>query len=291
MLVSTPSQLVNPLGNRRRHGFGTGAGGAAAFIGPLDALIADGASLVAAYSTRRLRSAYTGNALRIRGDGTGSPEADIGFTATGDLDTTAVAAAIASGGGSNGYFRTWYDQSGNGRNAGNSTASQQPLYAAGSHSKGTATFDNSNDQLDTASFSQAQTVTVLFVQRTADRTDFVYPFGGIGAFMGGFWSTTVGLYAGASLGGGPIMTNNAWQQLRFTFAGASSKVSLNNGSATTGDGGTTGISGGFRIGNRYDGAWPMNGSISEVLVFAGDPTGLASWSAFYTATQTYFSLT
>lgn len=269
----------------------------AASLGPtgaLDALITDGATLVAAYSTRRLRSAYTGNALRIRGDGTGSPEADIGFTATGDLDTTAVAAAIASGGGSNGYFRTWYDQSGNGRNAGNSTASQQPLYAAGSHSKGTATFDNSNDQLDTASFSQAQTITVLLVQRAPDVTDFCYPFGGIGAFMGGFFSTgRAGLYAGAVLGSGsgPLLTQNAWQQLRFTFASTSSKLSLNNGSALTGDGGTTGISGGFRIGNRFDASVPMNGSISEVLVFSGDPTGLASWSSFYTATQSYFSLT
>ncbi|MGH5146323.1 hypothetical protein ACRFGN_26350, partial [Klebsiella pneumoniae] len=48
---------------------------------------------------------------------------DIGFTANGDLDTTTLKTFVGSG---NGYVTTWYDQSGNARNATQTTTSQQP---------------------------------------------------------------------------------------------------------------------------------------------------------------------
>jgi hypothetical protein len=44
----------------------------------------------AAYSLRKLRTAYTGAAIRVRKDTTGQPEQDIFFTAIGDLDTAAL---------------------------------------------------------------------------------------------------------------------------------------------------------------------------------------------------------
>jgi hypothetical protein len=53
---------------------------------PLDSL-----SAAAAYSTRRLRSGYTGAAIRVRRS-SDNTEADIGFTALGDLDTRALLA-------------------------------------------------------------------------------------------------------------------------------------------------------------------------------------------------------
>jgi hypothetical protein len=45
----------------------------------------------AAYSLRKLRTAYTGPAIRVRRD-SDNAEQDIGFTASGDLDTTALLA-------------------------------------------------------------------------------------------------------------------------------------------------------------------------------------------------------
>jgi hypothetical protein len=76
----------------------------------------------AAYSLRKLRNAYTGNAIRVRRS-SDNAEADIGFTTSGDLDTVALLAHCGAG---NGFVTTWYDQSGNNRNATQTTASNQP---------------------------------------------------------------------------------------------------------------------------------------------------------------------
>ena len=58
-------------------------------------------------------------------------EQDIGFDANGDLDTTALLAFVGTGGTDNGFVTTFYDQSGNGNNATNATASEQPLVVDG----------------------------------------------------------------------------------------------------------------------------------------------------------------
>lgn len=75
----------------------------------------------AAYSLRQLSRAYAGPIVRVRSTGYGSPEAD--FTADSIRD-----GALASfvGGGNDGYATVWYDQSGNGRHATQTTAAAQP---------------------------------------------------------------------------------------------------------------------------------------------------------------------
>tara|TARA_R110000868_G_scaffold77272_1_gene221473 strand:- start:107 stop:991 length:885 start_codon:yes stop_codon:yes gene_type:complete len=78
-------------------------------------------SAAAAYSVRKLRTLYTGSAIRVRN--ASNAEQDIGFTALGNLDTTALLSHCGSG---NGFVTTWYDQSGNARNATQSTAANQP---------------------------------------------------------------------------------------------------------------------------------------------------------------------
>jgi hypothetical protein len=75
-----------------------------------------------AYSVRQLRSSYYGKALQVRRSSDNATQ-DIGFTAYGDLDTAALKTFVGSG---NGYVTIWYDQSGNGRNATQTTTSQQP---------------------------------------------------------------------------------------------------------------------------------------------------------------------
>jgi hypothetical protein len=83
----------------------------------------------ALYSLRKVRSAYTGNAIRIRRS-TDNAEFNIGFDANGVLDTAAIQTHI--GANSATVFR-WYDQSGNGFDFENSTASEQPaIYTSGS---------------------------------------------------------------------------------------------------------------------------------------------------------------
>jgi len=76
----------------------------------------------AAYSLRLLRGSYTGSAIRVRRS-SDNTEQNIGFTLTGNLDTSALTSFCGSG---NGFVTTWYDQSGNGRNATQTTAGNQP---------------------------------------------------------------------------------------------------------------------------------------------------------------------
>jgi len=76
----------------------------------------------AAYSLRRVNSRYTGALIRVRRDSTGQAEQDIGSIGEA-LDTVALKAFIRN---NSGYVTTWYDQSGNGRNATQTTAASQP---------------------------------------------------------------------------------------------------------------------------------------------------------------------
>jgi hypothetical protein len=89
-------------------------------------LLDDYPTAVAAYSFRKLRTAYAGSAVRIRESG-GNTEADIGFDINGDFDTAAAATHI---GANSGFIVTWYDQSGNGFNIDQTTAGNQPTYSA-----------------------------------------------------------------------------------------------------------------------------------------------------------------
>jgi hypothetical protein len=78
----------------------------------------------AAYSLRKLRAAYSGNCIRVRR--TDNTEQDIGFNSSGELDTVALLAFVGTGALDNGFVTTWYDQSGNSKNATNATAINQP---------------------------------------------------------------------------------------------------------------------------------------------------------------------
>ena len=76
----------------------------------------------AAYSLRKLSSTYTGNAIRVRRS-SDNTEQNIGFDSNGNLDETALTTFV---GANNGFVTTWYDQSGNSKDATQTTAANQP---------------------------------------------------------------------------------------------------------------------------------------------------------------------
>jgi len=117
---------------------------AGGFTGLLDQPFATGAT--AAYSLRRLKSTAT-KAVRVRED-SGNTETDIGFSG-GTLDETALLNHVGS---NNAFVTKWYDQSGNGNDASNSTASGQPqIVSSGSiikeNGKPALDFDGNDDKL------------------------------------------------------------------------------------------------------------------------------------------------
>jgi hypothetical protein len=85
-------------------------------------LLDDYPNAAAAYSLRKLDKDYTGSAIRVRRSNDNA-ETNIGFTSSGDLDTTALKSFCST---FNGFITIWYDQSGNGRNAIQNTAANQP---------------------------------------------------------------------------------------------------------------------------------------------------------------------
>jgi hypothetical protein len=90
----------------------------------------------AAYGLRRLSSAYTGAGLQIRRSSDGE-QRDVYFDATGALSLTSLVSAAGGGeatattlsswiGANSGTVSVWYDQSGLGRNAFQTTVAAQP---------------------------------------------------------------------------------------------------------------------------------------------------------------------
>lgn len=94
-------------------------GSSATFVGVLDLY----PNAARAYSLRLLTANYGGAAIRVRRS-SDNAELDIGFTAVGDLDTTALTTFC---GVNSGFVTTWYDQSGNGFNATRTIAANQPV--------------------------------------------------------------------------------------------------------------------------------------------------------------------
>lgn len=102
----------------------------------------------AAYSLRQLKSGIT-NAIEVRRASDNTTQ-DIGFV-DGELDTTSLASFCS---GTNGFVTTWYDQSGNGYDATQTTAASQPqIVSSGSviteNGKPTLVLDGSNDYFST----------------------------------------------------------------------------------------------------------------------------------------------
>jgi hypothetical protein len=81
--------------------------GAASASGPAQALLLDEyPDAYAAYSLRRMRSDYSGPAIRVRRSSDGA-EQDFGFTTSGILDTESIESWLA---GSDGLVLKWYSQ-------------------------------------------------------------------------------------------------------------------------------------------------------------------------------------
>ena len=76
----------------------------------------------AAYSLRKIRTEYTGNAITVRRSSDNTSQ-NIGFDANGNLDTTSLLSFVGAG---NGFVSVWYDQSGNNKHVVQTTAASQP---------------------------------------------------------------------------------------------------------------------------------------------------------------------
>lgn len=130
-------------------------------------LLDDYPNAAAAYSLRKLDKDYTGAAIRVRKDTTGQPEQDIGFTASGDLDTAAIKSFLNA---RSGFVTTWYDQSGSSQNATQTVQANQPRIANlgvidRQGTRPTTLYDGSNDHLTFTAIAASNTTSLYYVQK------------------------------------------------------------------------------------------------------------------------------
>lgn len=120
----------------------------------------------AAYSLRKLRTAYTGSAIRVRRS-SDNTEQDIGFVAD-QLDTVSLLSFCGAG---NGFVTTWYDQSGNANNATQTTQANQPQVVSfgtliTQNAKATLKYDGSNDYLDAIGVTAGNPKSIFVVTKS-----------------------------------------------------------------------------------------------------------------------------
>jgi len=193
----------------------------------------------------------------------------------GSNDGTVVGSpALFSGQGFDAFVTTWYDQSGNGRNATQATAASQPQIVADgvvvtdSNGNPAMLFDGTDDSLVTASFSAAQPITTFVKFSYTVASNAVFDGTGANRHLldetGGNWR----IFAGAGLVGGAVDTNeNVGAAL---YNSTSSSLYINGSSQVSGNAGTQGINAGLRLGTNNGSADPLNGSLSEFALYASD---------------------
>ena len=234
-------------------GFGVRRAAIAARRSPLDALAA---SIRAAYGLRRLVSSWTGPLITVRRSSDGA-SLDISAGADGWLD---MAALIAFVGTASAFITKWWDQSGNGCHAVQSTAAAQPrIVNAGVvdliGGRPSLSLDGNRWMLSSVP-AVAQPFSVVTVIQQADYSTGVNNrlFHSTSSnFIAGSGSNgTVIAYAGSYLESTPL-TDGAAYGVAGIYNGASSHVRT-NGLVATGDTGsgqldaavnlfTTGVSG------------------------------------------------
>lgn len=266
----------------------------ASMPGILDTLTA---SSWGAWSTRKLRAAYAGSAIRVRRS-SDNAELDIGFIAgANDLDTAALLAFV---GGGNGFITKIYDQSGNARDRVQAVAANQPrivnggvVDALGANSRAAPYYDgvSSYDTYPAAGLYAAGSASLVGVLRSVTTGSTLYPAGEYSL------SNTAPQYAmlrtatGAGFNNSPFIRNDATTGLLDPGGGGS--PSLYNGTANqfgvidSGSNVTTYVNGASATANSYARAGTMsvnsfsvgalvrttaslffNGSIPELIAFA-----------------------
>jgi len=234
-------------------------------------LLDDYPNAAAAYSLRKLRTAYTGNCIVVRRSSNNDTLA-IGFSGN-YLDTAALKTFCAS---TDCFIRVWYDQSTNGRNATQTTNGSQPriatngamIYQSGSP---TIVFDGTDDWLSFASVSLSSFNYQAFVgARNTSGLRIIGMSGGVNEYSLVLWSDNryyfqgraTGYLASANTdtGTGRILLSGLFDGTSMSMYKNNSLISSNFVSLSL----TITVN---QIG-RYATSFYMNGNLQEALIWA-----------------------
>ena len=248
-----------------------------------------------AYSVRKLRTAYSGAALRVRRS-SDNAESNIGFVAN-QLDTASLLSFVGAG---NGFVTTWYDQSGNARNATNTTAANQPqIVSSGSilqiNSKPALTFDGTNDSLASSFGSTILHPISIFntvTYPTYNPSTNKYIFDSASSPRTAFIQSTLNrlqLFSGVVLEvPNTYIFNQGSQYLFSTLSNStSSYISVNGNIEVTGNSGTSGINA-LTLARRFSNAEYADVKYQELVLYPSNQT--TNKSLIETNINSYFNI-
>ena len=245
----------------------------------------------AAYSLRKLRTAYTGNAIRVRRS-SDNTETDIGFV-NNQLDTVTLLTFCGVG---SGFVTTWYDQSGNARNTTQTTALNQPYIVASgtlnlSNGKPAMTFDGTDFLVNTQTltygdfslfmttkYSASGIVLVQYSKLDLAVNDAVYQSSDTGVAL-------IASYPTADLGSVQRLQTHI-----STLSGATttSKLYLNGTEKATGTRNLTSTKSTIAIGATDTGAIGANQNLQEFVLYSANQT--TNRAAIETNINSFYSI-
>ena len=242
-----------------------------------------------AYSLRKLRSGQT-RAIRVRRS-SDNAEQDIGFVG----DELNTASLLSFCGANNGFVTTWYDQSGNGYNATQTTQARQPQIV----SSGAVITDGGKPSV---SFglppnghwldfppTTLTTPSVFMVAKNTGLTALNYVLGGLsgGCATGGNFSYGYGGFQGSNV----LFSQVTYLNLRKLYSILQTQIYQNGVQETVFTADSTGSIGSLtvsRIGTRPDVTLSFNGLLQEIIAYNTDQT--ANRTAIESNINTYYSI-
>lgn len=252
-------------------------------------LPADAATSSAAYSLRKVKADYTGNAVRIRRasddvevdvafDGNGEVSASSAITNVtespdqGDTTATTLGGFLTEGGNQDAYVHTWYDQSGSGNDATQDVSGDQPKIAeAGALLADGIDFDGADDKLNftALSASDLSIFSVVTFDSVAGQERIIGPQTGNSEGFG-ISNATTGFFRGSGgTANSPALnaTISADTATLYSLIRASNTGTFFTDSTASATFSNTDTFAGASLGGATN---PVDGSLKEIIIYTSD---------------------
>lgn len=235
--------------------------------------LSSGTPAASAYSLRLLSSSYSGFAIQVRRSSDDATQ-NIGFNSSNELDTASLKSFVGSG---NGYVTIWYDQSGNARDMNQSSAASQPsIMNAGvlyyRNGKPTLYHDNADDgfQFGTDYLTTLPVSVNVIAGSNSSGTSYRRAVQGTVNWLIGPYSNTHSWYASGwnHQVAAPWSLSNV-ELFTVIQPATNPNSSYRNGTAVI-TSNNKGVPGRMQTGAKGAYAEPLDGFVSEVLVFNAD---------------------